>query len=292
MLLLLLLILSSLFGIYFGPIEHLRILTSGIHASCLNLAPISIYREEYQALICGSKTLSHSIGFQASGLNHLFFIYGFQIHLVNLVSKKLLSSKVSQNFSNLFLSFFVLCLTAFHPSSLRSAVSLFLRELSNQKKFFWSPLQIAILSGFFCIGLAPQLSQSYSLLIGWLAAICFCFMNKYSHKCKLLIVPIFIYPVLSGMTLAHPLLAISFSFLYRPILFILLPLTYLAFLIPALSGSLDQFWRLSLSFSDFISKRLTPFHLEFSLTLFEIWIYLLVLMTVFLFLENRKLREV
>ncbi len=285
------LVISSLVGQFCVPIEHLRGFSSFVHEGCLRIAPSSVYREEYQSLVCGAKLLSQKSLLQSSGFIHLFFIYGFQIYLAQIISKRLFANNLSRVTSLFIFVALILSVTAFHPSSMRAAIGLFLRETSSQKKLFWSPLQIAIFSGFFCVGLEPGLIQNYSLLISWIAAISFGFFSKYQPQFKVFAIPIVILPVLSGMAIPHPILSFIFSIFSQPILFIIFPLSVLSFIMPKMVVLLDLFWQKAFSIAEFSRHILSPVQLNEKFSFIVIWFYLLMLITLFLFLENKKLRD-
>ena len=219
---------------------------------------------------------------------------GFNLWVSGLFSalafKKIFYRKLYQNiFSSLLISS-LLIFMAFHPACLRAATALFIKELSSQRKFFWSPLQIAVFSGFACLSIDPGLAQSFSLIIGWLAAVCFAFFMKYRTTVKLLAVSICIFPVLMNFSVPHPVLYLFFSILSRPILFLLFPITIFVCAFPFYISLLDSFWSCVYKFASQTDKVFLPIHLAAKLPMMGIWAYLNVIMALFLYLENKRLK--
>ena len=279
-------------GLFFAPVAHLRHFFYFLHQDCLHLVPNSFYQGESQTLICGSHILLKKNLLQTSGLIHLLFIYGFQISLVQNISKRLFGEQyLARNIFSFLAVFGILAITAFHPASLRAASALFLRELSSQKKFFWSPLQIAIFSGFLTIGFEPRLHESYALLIGWIAAIGFCFFLQLNWLLKTLLVPLIIFPALSGLTLAHPILSFVFAILARSSLLLVFIFSIGACFVSQLTSIVDIFWQKSFWFAEKSIEIFLPIQTRTHFSLVQFWVYLLLLMSLFLFLENKKLRE-
>ncbi len=285
------LILLSLFGVFCSPIKQLRQLTFPLHQLCLNFAPNSIFKSDYQALVCAANSYSQKKLLQSSGLIHLFIIFGLQIFFIQLASKKIFSKYCYQNYFNFTFVFFLLSLTAFHPTSLRLAIALFLRELSRQRKLFWSPLQIAIFSGFSSLALEPELWQSISLLLGLSAALGFGFFYRSSNFKKLIFVYIFTFPVMMGLPNAHPLLSLGFFCLSRPILLVLFPLATLSFFNFTAEFIIDCFWQKLYNLAEILRAHFLIFENSANFSITEMWVYLIFLMSLLLHLENKTARN-
>ncbi len=284
-------LISSFAGLFCAPIDHLRIFGMQLHQSCLDVVPNSAYRSEYQTLLCGIHLPSERELLQNSGLIHWLLTYGFQIYLVDAFSKWLFLKQSSRNLFCLTFIPFVLMITAFHPSSVRATLGLFLRQFSYQRKFFWSPLQVAVFSGFLAVSLEPALIQSHSLFISWSAAIAFGFFHKSKIWIKMIAVALILLPLFSGMPLAHPLLNFVFALLSRPALFILFPLCLLGcFELHALEFGhfifANFFWMAQKATDIF-----WPIELNIQFSVLQLWSYLLSMMILFLFFENKKLSE-
>ena len=297
---------------WFNPALRLARLSEPAHQICQSLVPISPYQNAYQALLCGEKISTEVEIIKNSGMIHLFVIFGFQIYLIDRASRLMFHKKILQNLFALIAVFAFLWLTAFHPAGLRAAIALLLREISTQQKLFWSPLQVSIFSGFLCLAVAPHLIDHYSLLIGWTASMSFGFFMRHHPLVKNSATYLCLLPLLWGLAIPHPLLALSFSFLSRPILFALLPLCILCCCSTLFLEFGEQFWKLLFAFAEQLTHIFLPLYLGRSgprepfapledrtrpdffaakLSLLQIWIYLLGLIFVFLFFENRRLRR-
>lgn len=291
MLLPLFFLVTSLFGFYFSPLTHLATIGQPLHQHCLDIVPNSVFRSEYQTLLCGERLTSDLALVQNSGLTHWLLIYGFQIYIIHLLSKWLFSRTSFQNIFCIVAVFLVLMVTAFHPSSVRAAIGLLLKQTSFQKKLFWSPLQMASFSGFISMSLCPAWMQSRSLLICWTAAMIFGFFQKSRLWVKMIATPIVILPFFSNLALPHPFLTFIFSIASRPALYFLFPLSLL--------GCFESHF---LIVSDFFLKNIflvaqnsvaifRPSELNLEFSVVQLWVYFLILMTTLLFLENKRLRD-
>ncbi len=284
-------LILSLLGFWIHPFDFLNLQSFKAHSFCLGLIPSSSFQSEYQAILCGEKLQSSNELIQGTGLIHLFVTFGFQIYLIQNFTKIMFHQKASKNLFLFTAILSYLWISSFHPAGLRAAVSVFLSELSLQQKLFWTRLQISVFSGFLCLALDSHLVENYSLLIGWTAALSFSFLSHRHFLIKNIGTYLVLLPILWGMLLPHPVLAIAFSLLTRPALYILIPLCILSCCHTYLLSLTNLFWKSLFTDAEILKHIFLPLQFGVKLSILQIWLYILSLMTLFLYFENRKLRK-
>jgi hypothetical protein len=276
---------------WIDPIKRLSLITQPVHGICLRAIPLSKHQQVYQAIFCGEKLFDPQNIIKSSGMIHLFVISAFEIYLIHRFAIIMFHKN---KFRNMFLVVSVLSflsLTAFHPAALRPALLLFLKEFNFQQKLFWSNLQLAIFSGFLCLSIQTHLIENYSLLIGWAASMAYAYFLRHHSFVKNFASYLCLLPLLKGMIIPHPLLALFFSFTTRTFLALLFPVCFLFCFVRALQERGELFWRTIFETGSKLEQFFSPLDLGTPLSLVQCWIYLLSLMTLFLFQERRRLSQ-
>lgn len=161
-----------------GKIAHLYL---PVHKACLAMAPVSIYRPEYQAVICGgpanavtAKTsLTRSgLWFAICSVGSHFLILEWIIHCIPRAT-----AKRNNHFHWLISTVFYLTLfgltllSGFTAPAVRASVRMGLTALNSRLHLNWTPTQIissaSVLALYFCTTSASL----NGLYFGWIAAL-------------------------------------------------------------------------------------------------------------------------
>lgn len=242
MVLMLIVILSLSLVLDINMLKLLAPLSEVFHHYCLNLLPNNMaYRELSSALVCG-QSLYNSPNLKpvkALGVIHLFVVSGFHIQLIYswLNPAKGIRSKSNQIFIlSLLFAYTLAC--QLKPPILRAFSQIALPINKSNP----SSLKILI-TGLFLLTLAPELWLSLSLQLSWVAVLIFS-QKESTYGWKLVLVYFCSLLLLSPMALAHPL-SILIGVVLTPLFAtVILPLHFLALIIPQLYSLIDNFWSL------------------------------------------------
>lgn len=212
------------------------------HQLCLSYAPKSIYREFYQAIVCGSQ-LSESffkIFLKNCGLLHLIVVSGSHLLFLSFFIDKIFLEKIPFRWK--FLILFVYALVSKgQPPVVRALTSLAIHEINLKKKFFWTNYQQVWLSLVITLALFPSWILSTSFMMSSCAALALCLSHALRGMQKHFAIYLILLPVLLPLSPPHPMTTFL-NALIAPLLgLILFPASLLSFIFP-ISPLVDQLW--------------------------------------------------
>lgn len=224
------------------------------HVSCLKLAPDHVRSIDYlHALVCGKNfsSAAQSQHLIASGLIHLFVVSGSHLQilqkLLQIPLKKLCNKLPSLVFyletTILALLFIYSAVCKFNPPIFRCFLAVFFIFSSQKLGLRWRTQTLVLISGLFCLVLAPEWATSLSLQMSWIAALTLIIISHFFEN-KNLIYKNSIFYIQYICTFSFigfpPLVSIAIATLFTPFLeFVLFPLAFSVYAFPVLSSLFD-----------------------------------------------------
>ena len=241
-------LLVILFGfIFFWISFYFTDFSVSLNKACLNLSPLSEFRDLYQSMVCGSKIshiqFKHSI--KALGLIHLFIISGAHMRVIFIGSNKLFKNRSIYTF---FVLLLYLIVGQFQISALRAFIYLTIKQLNSQYKLYWNQWDILLMSILFCLSYDLSTWASLSLILSWLACLAILYGDtiiKKSFYCF-----IFIFPVCSSFYPLSPITILINSTIGPLIATFIFPACILSFIIPQLTDLIDILWQMLIFIGD------------------------------------------
>lgn len=252
------------------------------------------FTDLYSALLCGKRLPAGEIKktFLSLGIIHLMVISGAHLIFLEKIWKLLPSFRLK----NTLLGFFLLIYSmsaGLSPPVLRALFSLLLARINKDLKLFWSPYVRVQISGLLCLLCQNSWFHSLSLQLSWVAS-----MGMSNHQLSRLhscaITFILILPIVSQWGGLHPL-SIIVNWLMTPLTScVLLPLSLLTLPFPFLRFLTDKLWEQFLQITNLLRPLMENkgIELSWSLSSFQIWIYIAVtfilLQFFFTFFKRKK----
>ena len=230
----------------------------------------------YSALLCGERLPEGKMKqtLVAFGMIHLMVISG--AHLIFL--EKTWNLLPPFQLKNFLLTFFLLTYSisaGLNPPVLRALFSLLLSRINKELKLFWSPYLRVHISGLLCLLCQNSWFDSLSLQLSWIASIGMS-NPRLSRLKSCALTFILILPIVNQWGNSHPL-SIILNWVVTPLISCLfLPLSLLTLPFPFLRPLTDQLWGLFLHTLNSLRPLVenTVIELSWSLSSFQIWIYI------------------
>ena len=237
----------------------------------------------YSAFICGERLPEGEIKktFIALGIIHLMVISG--AHLIFL--ERIWNLLPVFRFKNIILALFLLIYSmsaGLNPPILRALFSLLLTRMNKELKLFWSPYVRVHISGLLCLLCQSAWFHSLSLQLSWIASMGM--SNHHLSRLKSCVLTfLLILPIVSQWSGSHPL-SIILNWLITPLAgCVLLPLSLLTIPFPFLRVFTDKMWKHFLHLMNVFRPLMENkgVELAWSLSSFQIWIYICVFFILF-----------
>lgn len=169
----------------FSVVEKLIGLFSSFHNQCLLLAPANVKSvESLHALVCGKNftDLAQANLLIASGLIHLFVVSGSHLKIL----EKIIAHVIKNQFLIFTLLFFYCAVCKFNPPIFRSLISLMILAETQKRNLIWKVENLILISGLFCLILAPTWTNSLSFQMSWIASLSLCVIGYFFQKASLI----------------------------------------------------------------------------------------------------------
>ena len=258
-------------------IEYLLKWSTELHLTCIQMISETGNANIKSALICGhyNKNLEFA-NFGLSGLAHLLVISGAHLHYIeSSISKLCRWLRCPEKVVSItFLGLFTL-ITNGNPPVFRAFCQSAYKSLNSKYSLHWPPPLVCLISGITCLILRPDLWQSPSLILSWLATLIISLPISNSWALmSLLYLSLLPFTWSWGYT-PHPM-SIALNVLISPLfLSILLPLSFLSVIYSPLDVLYAEIWHLFLKSLHLFSNSFpgTPHNGQFS-HLIYFWVYL------------------
>ncbi len=264
-------------------------LSGEYHQSCLDIAPSSLYRSQYQALVCGERLPhdSRTLDLKTMGIIHLFVVSGAHLVFLSKMIAGLSGAKREKSFLSIFvlLAFVVIC--QFQMPALRAWVAIVVQFFNERFKWQLSSSSAIFISVLFCLSLAPTQLDSYSLVLSWIAALAIRLgRNAFTQS---VLVFLLILPVTQSFAALSPWSVVINSFLVPIIGQLLFPLSILSFLHEGFVKITDPLWDRLFRFAQLYSwLGLPPLQMSIQTSKLTLWLYALGLQTGTLLWQRRR----
>lgn len=286
-------IISILNSLFFLPINT-AVISKPFQNFCQKMSPTdSEYSDFYKAIVCGVLDLpQHTIwDFKVVGLFHLIVVSGSHLVFLTYFLDKIFFLKKSKVvFLIKFLILFLYALTSgLNAPIIRALASWVISSLNEQYKLAWSPPYAVLVTGFFCLGLFPSWWSSLSFFMSWCAAFGLSLGQSPLKKC--IFIYFFMALPMSGLGISSPLTILTNVFIAPVIGFVMLPISFLPYVVPKVIGVTDFAWRIFNIVISHLAQWMPSFDIQFLSPQWALWFIFMFLQVGFIAHDVYKKRQ-
>lgn len=236
-------------------------LSQSFQQKCVRLLPKnSLEQQSLSSLLCGEKITDPELqkNLQRTSLIHIFVISGS--HLI-LLDELLGTLRIPLFVRFIFLALYSLAV-GWQAPAVRALLGLFTRSFLQHRRWYFPADLTVLITGLLALILFPDWWNSLSLVMSWCAALALCWPSLLRVRTGVgrvflsqICIFLFMCAPLWGLGSLHPL-SLVYNLILAPVVsYLLLPLAFLATLIPALVGTFDH---LMLFFKDSLAILAEP----------------------------------
>ncbi len=139
----------------------------------------------------------------------------------------------------------------------RALFSIGIRQFQGKQKLFWSESEITFISLLMCFFLFSPWTESYSLLLSYVASVSLTLTSRSAHIAKHTMIYVILLPFLLPLAAPHPLSIFSNMTLAPFIGAVLFPASFVSFILPPLTSITDLLWGWMLGLCQFFGNELS-----------------------------------